>query len=148
MKIITKMVKEQPLTITVEYPILDSCTQHIINKIKSFDLFLNVKHKEQMIRVSNMEICYIETLERKTFIYTQDEIYQSDKTLYELENLFSETSIVRISRSCLMNTDMLYGIKQLKNSQLEATMNNGEKLIVARTYLKNIKKMFAQKEGK
>lgn len=142
------MVKEQPLTITVEYPILDSCTQHIINKIKSFDLFLNVKHKEQMIRVSNMEICYIETLERKTFIYTQDEIYQSDKTLYELENLFSETSIVRISRSCLMNTDMLYGIKQLKNSQLEATMNNGEKLIVARTYLKNIKKMFAQKEGK
>jgi DNA-binding LytR/AlgR family response regulator len=40
--------------------------------------------------------------------------------------------------------DMLYSIKQLMNSQLEATLINGEKLIVARTYLKNIKNILKE----
>lgn len=38
-----------------------------------------------------------------------------------------------------MNVDMLYSIRQLMNSRLEATLINGERLIVARTYLKGIK---------
>ncbi|MDE6602202.1 MAG: LytTR family transcriptional regulator DNA-binding domain-containing protein [Lachnospiraceae bacterium] len=81
----------------------------------------------------------MESVERKTFFYTKDEVYLTDKKLYELEELLKEAGIVRISKSYLMNVDMLYRVRRLANSQLEATLTNGEKLIVARTYLKSIK---------
>lgn len=41
-----------------------------------------------------------------------------------------------------MNVSHLTEIKQLKNSHLEATLDNGEKLIVSRKYLRDIKRRF------
>ena len=41
-----------------------------------------------------------------------------------------------------MNTSHLTGIRQLKNSHLEAMLDNGEKLIVSRKYLRDIKQRF------
>ena len=60
----------------------------------------------------------------------------------ELEDMTKESEIVRISRTCLMNIDHLKGIKQIKNSHLEAELDNNEKLIVSRKYLKDIKQRF------
>ncbi|MFT4145372.1 MAG: LytTR family DNA-binding domain-containing protein [Mobilitalea sp.] len=140
MNIITKQVKDKPLTITVEYPEFDNKIQTIINKINSLDLKINCNGNGILFSISITNIYYIESVERKTFIYTKNEIYISDKKLYELEQFLTGTSIVRVGKSCLMNMDMLYSIKQLLNSQLEATLSNGEKLIVARTYIKSIKK--------
>jgi DNA-binding LytR/AlgR family response regulator len=41
-----------------------------------------------------------------------------------------------------MNTDYLKEIRQIRNSHLEAVMDNGEKLIVSRKYLQDIKRIF------
>ena len=154
MNVITKQTADKPLTVTIEYPRLDSQTQSIIRKIKSLDFKINGKANgnpchskfchDRFFSISVSDIYYIETVERKTFIYTEKEIYLSDKKLYELEQMLSEAGIVRISKSCLMNMDMLFCVKQLLNSQLEATLTNGEKLIVARTYLKNIKRILKE----
>ena len=45
-----------------------------------------------------------------------------------------------------MNTGYLKEIKQIRNSHLEAVMDNDEKLIVSRKYLTDIKRIF-KKEG-
>ena len=100
--------------------------------------------KGNVFQLHISDIYYIESVERKTFLYTKDEVYITDKRLYELEEMLKEAGIIRISKSCLMNVDMLYSIRQLMNSQLEATLLNGEKLIVARTYLKSIKKILKE----
>lgn len=144
MNVITRQVKDKPLTITIEYPRLDSKTQSIIKKIKSLDFKISCNSNDKLFPLSISDIYYIETVERKTFIYTENGIYLSDKKLYELEQMLSETGMIRISKSCLMNMDMLQCVKQLFNSQLEATLTNGEKLIVARTYLKNIKRILKE----
>lgn len=147
MNIITRQTADKPLTVTIEYPRLDSQTQSIIRKIRSLDFKINGKANgnpchgnschDRFFSISVSDIYYIETVERRTFIYTEKEIYLSDKKLYELEQILSETDIVRISKSCLMNMDMLLCVEQLFNSQLEATLTNGEKLIVARNLPKN-----------
>ena len=146
MKVITKQVEDKPLTITVEYPKMDERAANIIRKIKAFDITIRGSQAGETFSLSISDIYYIEAVERKTFLYTKDEIYLTSKKLYELEELLEGTSIIRISKSCLMNMDMLYSIKQLLNSQLEATLCNGEKLVVGRTYLKNIKNR-VKKEG-
>lgn len=139
MELITKQVDGKPLTITIEYSELDMKIKKIIQRIKSLDLMISANSDGKTFSLNVSEIYYIETVGRKVFLYTEDEIYMVDKKLYELEKQLEDTGIIRISKFCLMNMDMLYSVKQLMNSQLEATLLNGEKLIVARTYLKCIK---------
>ena len=135
MEIKTRQINDKPLTIIVEYPILDRKTKRLIQKIEALDF---------VVSGNSNDIYYIEAVERKTFLYAKDEVYMTDKKLYEFEEMFRETGIIRISKSCLMNIDMLDSIKQLMNSQLEATLVNGEKLIVARTFLKSIKNILKE----
>ena len=139
MEIKTRQIDGKPLTIIIEYPILDTKTKRLIMKIEGLDFMVSGNSKGKVFQVHISDIYYMESVERRTFLYTKDEIYVTDKKLYELEEMLRDAGIIRISKSCLMNMDMLYSIRQLMNSQLEATLLNGEKLIVARTYLKNIK---------
>ncbi len=144
MEIKTRQIGGKPLTIIIEYPILDTKTKRLIKKIESLDFMVSGNSKGKIFQVHISDIYYMESVERKTFLYTKDEIYVTDKKLYELEEMLRDAGIIRISKSCLMNMDMLYSIRQLMNSQLEATLLNGEKLIVARTYLKNIKNILKE----
>lgn len=145
MEIKTRLINDKPLTIIIEYPILDTKTKRLIKKIEALDFVVSGSSNGKVFQVHISDIYYMEAVERRTFLYTKDEVYMTEKKLYEFEEMFRETGIIRISKSCLMNMDMLYSIKQLMNSQLEATLLNGEKLIVARTYLKSIKNIL--KEG-
>ena len=100
---------------------------------------------DKSIHISISEIYYIENVERKLFLYTRDEVYRFDGTMSDIESSIFETGLVRISRTCIMNTDYLKEIRQIRNSHLEAIMDNGEKLIVSRKYLPDIKKIFKRK---
>ena len=144
MEIKTRHVDDKPLTIIIEYPILDTKTKKLIKKIESLDFIISGNSNGKVFQVHISDIYYVESVERKTFLYTKDEVYMTDKKLYELEEMLREAGIIRISKSCLVNVDMLYSIRQLMNSQLEATLLNGEKLIVARTYLKSIKNILKE----
>lgn len=144
MEIETRQIEDKPLTVIIEYPILDAKTKRLIQKIESLDFMVSGNSKGKVFQVHISDIYYVESVERKTFLYTKDEVYMTDKKLYELEDMFREAGIIRISKSCLVNVDMLCSIRQLMNSQLEATLRNGEKLIVARTYLKSIKNILKE----
>ena len=144
MEIKTRQTDDKPLTIIIEYPTLDTKTQKLIKKIESLDCVVSGTSTGKVFQVHISDIYYVESVERKTFLYTKEEVYMTDKKLYELEEMLREAGIIRISKSCLVNVDMLYSIKQLMNSQLEATLLNGEKLIVARTYLKSIKNILKE----
>ncbi len=144
MEIKTRQINDKPLTVIIEYPVLDAKTKKLIKKIESLDFMVSGSSKGKVLQVHISDIYYVESVERKTFLYTKDEIYMTDKKLYELEKMLRDAGIIRISKFCLMNMDMLYSIRQMMNSQLEATLLNGEKLIVARTYLKNIKNILKE----
>lgn len=144
MEIKTRQIDGKPLTIIIEYPTLDAKTKRLIKKIESLDFVISGNSNGKVFQIPISDIYYMEAVERKTFLYTKDEVFMTNKKLYEFEEMFRETGIIRISKSCLMNMDMLYSIKPLTNSQLEATLLNGEKLIVARTYLKSIKNILKE----
>ena len=144
MEVITKQVKDKPLTVTVEYPVLDAQAREVIHKIRSLGVTIPASRDGQTYALAISDLYYIEVVERRTFLYTKSAVYASDRKLYELEEMLKNSGILRISKFCLMNVHHLYSIRQLRNSQLEATLDNEEKLIVARTYLKKIKAMLKE----
>lgn len=132
--------KESGLEVQIKYPVMNAQVQQLIQKIKSADvkIFGNDNGTETVLNI--YDIFYIESIERKTFIYTKDQIFRSSKKLYQLLNELKEFGFVQINKSCIMNIEVLDSVQTIFNSRLKATLINGEKVIITRTFIPAIKK--------
>lgn len=146
MKLILKENSNVELTVTVEYPEKSSQLSRIIQKLKSEDQFLIGSENGRDYKVLMSDIFYIESVDKRTFVYTKDMVFRSEKRLYQLENELKECDFVKISRNCLVNINELVHIRALANSRLEAELSNGEKIIVSRTYIPEIKRMLFKED--
>ena len=145
MRIEKRQVEGQPLTVIIEYPRWSESIDTLAKKIAGMDLTFTGRLEDRSVNISISDIYYIENVERKLFLYTVEDVYRFDGSMSDIEDKIAETGFVRISRTCIMNTDYLKEIRQIKNSHLEAVMDNDEKLIVSRKYLPEIKKIFKRK---
>lgn len=86
------------------------------------------------------EIIYIEAVERKTFVYTKDGVYESGFRLYELEEQLEEYGFFRVSKSCLVQLRAIRSLKSDINRRIRVTLDNGEVIIASRQYAEGIKR--------
>ena len=145
MRVEQRQVKDQPLTVIVEYPEYDQNVERLVSKIKNLNISFTGKADGKTFSIDISDIYYIENVERNIFLYSKKDIYRFDGTMADIDSAIADTDLVRISRTCFMNVSHLREIMQMKNSHLEAVLDNGEKLIVSRKYLKDIKKIFRRK---
>ena len=145
MRVEQRQVKDQPLTVIIEYPEYDRTVDNLIRKIKNMSISFTGRSDGKTVSIDISDIYYIENVERKVFLYSRKDVYRYDGSMADIEGAISDTDLVRISRTCFMNTSHLREIMQIKNSHLEAVLDNDEKLIVSRKYLKDIKKIFRRK---
>ena len=85
MKLILKENPDVELTVTVEYPERNSQVSRIIQKLKAEEQFLIGSESGRNYRVLMPEIFYIESVDKRTFVYTKDMVFRTEKRLYQLE---------------------------------------------------------------
>lgn len=90
-------------------------------------------------------IMYIEAVDRKTFIYTLDDCFETKLKLYEIEQQLCKYGFMRISKSCLVNIRYIRSLKREFNHKLLITFENNEKIIVSRQYTDELKKRLGVK---
>ena len=90
-------------------------------------------------KLHETDIYYIDTVEGNTFFYTENEVYESKDSLLTAEQNIKGRQFVRISKNCILNIDYLQQVAPYTNHRLLAYMKNGEKLIVGRTYIQELK---------
>lgn len=146
-----KIKTEQDLSckdmeITIKYAQEDRQVTRILDFLQSLDMQIrcSIDNAEQMIDIA--DIYYIESVDKKTFIYLEKEVCQIDFRLYQLKEKLQSSGFVQISKSCLLNINALESIRPLFNSRMEATLKNGEKVCVNRKYLKDVKKALRGEE--
>ncbi|MGN0407403.1 MAG: LytTR family DNA-binding domain-containing protein [Bacteroides sp.] len=93
--------------------------------------------RQYEIGVNN--IFYIESVDNRTFIYTQEKVYVARQRLYELEDTLSDKSFLRISKSVVVNLLKIKSIKPALNGRFSAVLANGEEVIISRKYVPNLK---------
>lgn len=116
--------------------------------IKLISLIKNMDNNEKIIGINNGEtyclnpndILYFEAVDRKTFCYTEDGIFEIAMKLYEIEDKYKEKSYLRISKSFVLNLDRVKSIKPEIDGKMLATMDNGEKIYISRQYVPLFKK--------
>jgi DNA-binding LytR/AlgR family response regulator len=104
------------------------------------------KTERGQTRVMPQEIYYIESVDKKTFLYLEEEVVQIEHSLQELESLLGSGGLVRINKSVLVN---IYHIRKVNadiNMRLCLVMENSEKLSVNRTYKKSFMKYLKETE--
>ncbi|MBQ6273744.1 MAG: LytTR family transcriptional regulator DNA-binding domain-containing protein [Oscillospiraceae bacterium] len=93
--------------------------------------------KQYEIAVS--EICYIESVDGKTFLYTGSGVYESAYRIYELEEQLKSKHFLRISKPMLVNLMKIQAIQPAFNGRFTAVLHSGEKVIISRSYVKALK---------
>lgn len=85
------------------------------------------------------KVIYIESVDRKTFIYTKESVYESDFKLYELEQQLESCGFFRASKSCLLQLKYIQSMRADLNRRIKVTLENGEQIIVSRQYAEMLK---------
>lgn len=84
-------------------------------------------------------IYYVESVDKRTFIYTKDQCYETKHRLYELEEILSGY-FVRCSKAMIVNLRKIKSVKSDIGGRLETTLLNDEQIIISRSYVKEIKR--------
>jgi len=92
-----------------------------------------------ILQVQPGDIYYFEAVDNKVFLYLEKEVYETRHKLYELEERFAGTDFLRISKSVIMNLAKVKKLSPAFNSRFEATMKNGEKVVISRQYVAALK---------
>ena len=90
--------------------------------------------RKDLLPLNVSDVVYCETVEEKTFVYTESGMYQTALTLSELEERWAATGLLRCGQSSVVN---LYAIRRLRScggGRIEATLSTGEKIVISRHY--------------
>lgn len=92
------------------------------------------------------DVLYIDTADKRTFLYTQQVVYQSALRLYELEDALKELDFFRAGRSTILNFRRVKSVRPELGRRWLVTMDNGEQIWVSRQYAGELKDKLQQVE--
>jgi len=92
------------------------------------------------------DILYIDTADKKTFLYTRKAVFESALRLCELEDALRELDFLRAGRSVIVNFRQVQSIRPELGGRLLVTMDNGEQVYVSRQYAGEMKEKLRELE--
>ena len=139
---IVKHEKEN-LQVMIKCRELDDEVMRLKCHIELFDQRLQAKKENELYFVNSSDVLYFESVDNRTFLYTEDAVMEVRQRLYELEMILSEKDFIRISKSQIVNINNIRALRPELNRTLLATMRNGEQLSVSRKYVKAIRNLLS-----
>lgn len=97
--------------------------------------------------VSQEQLYYFESVDKKCYGYASDKVYQIKSTLSELESILEDEIFARVNKSMILNISKVQSIKSDFNMKTIAMLRNGEKAVISRHYQKEFKrKLYALRD--
>lgn len=111
----------------------------LIEAFRLSDKKLSVKINGEVHLIDLKQILYAEVVDRCTFIYTEDGVFESALRLYELELMLAEHNFIRVNKSTLLNLNKIESLKSDIDRRIRVTLKNGYQLIISRSYAEDFK---------
>ncbi|MCL2388600.1 MAG: LytTR family transcriptional regulator DNA-binding domain-containing protein [Defluviitaleaceae bacterium] len=139
--IIRDPIKDEEDSITICVRNMTENVLRAINLIKSPSQ-LTVYSNNNAYILPIADIFYVESVDLKTFVYTENTIYQAKQKLYEVESILNDSEFLRINRQTIINIRRIQNVSPAGGGRFQATLTNGEKLIVSRQNVSALKEIF------
>lgn len=137
--------KAKDMEVTVTCRQLTPDVEKLLATLRMMDNQLTGKKDGEIYLLDVSQVIYIESVERKCFLYTSDEVYESDFPLYELERQLEKYGFLRVSRSFLIHLRSIQSLRADINRKIRITMSNGEQIMASRQYAEQLKKRLGVK---
>jgi len=131
-------IQETEVTITCRQ--VDEQILRLVAGLRAFDKTITGTRDEQTFLLTPGEILYIDTADRRTFLYTAEAVYETPLKLYELAEGLAQDEFFRASKSCVINFSKIKSLRPDFGGRLTATLETGEKLTISRQFVPDVKK--------
>lgn len=140
------------MKITVETPIegedeiiirckeLDEELMNLISTIGQWRRRITGYKDKAIVQLVPADIYYFESVDNKVFAYCEKDVFEVKEKLYELESAYKNTDFQRISKSVIANISFIEAVIPILGARLEAKLKNGERVIISRQYVPELKK--------
>lgn len=129
----------QETTISITCKEIAPELERLIEALRLSDKKLSVKINGEVHFIDLKQILYAEVVDRCTFIYTENGVFESALRLYELELMLSEHNFFRVNKSTLLNLNKIESLKSDIDRRIRVTLKNGYQLIISRAYAEDFK---------
>ena len=96
---------------------------------------------EETFFITEKDIESIYSMDKKVFIKTEDNTYQTKQRLYEFENILPSNDFIRISNSEIVNLNKVKSINTRILGSIVITFFSGYKTYSSRRYIARIKEV-------
>ncbi len=124
---------------------LDSDIERLVAMMRMVNMQIGVRKNDETYLLDVEKILYIEAVDRKTFVYTANDTYESDLKLYEIEQELLERDFFRISKQSIVNIRMIKSLRSDINRKIRITLKNDEQIVVSRLYSDELRRKLGLK---
>ncbi|RHP35524.1 LytTR family DNA-binding domain-containing protein [Lachnotalea sp. AF33-28] len=122
------------IAVDIRCPGLTPELEKVISLLRTLDMKLTGQKERSTYILDVSQVLYIDSADKKTFLYTENEVYESDLRLYELEEQLARADFIRAGKSSIVNLRRIMSLRSEIDGRIRVTMSNGEKLVVSRQY--------------
>lgn len=132
-------LKESDLFVEIHCRDITDEVSKLERHIRRFKSYIPATENGEMLNVRLDAILYIESVDKKTFIYTEKRVLLTDKRLYELEEMLDKKDFFRCSKSTIIHLNKVIKLKPEINRNIIATLENNENVVISRRYASELK---------
>lgn len=139
--------ESEDTVITIKCREKSAYIDRLVAAVYMVDRQIMVARDGEILPLDLEKVLYMESVDGRCFVYTQEEVYETGSRLYELEQQLGPYLFVRANKSSIVNLKKIQSIRTYVNRRLLLTMENGEQLIASRQYAENIKRLLGVGKG-
>lgn len=123
--------------VIIRCKVVDDEVRNLLSALSFFQDKIKAKKNGQIVLVNPPDVYYFDSVNNQTFLYTKNDVYELGYKLYEIEEMCS--TFLRISKNYVLNVAKIAKFKTTFNGRIDAELDNGETVIISRSYVNALK---------
>lgn len=120
---------------------LEGCVTAIFPALTDGKTVVTIKTEDGWIPIPFSQVIYLESKEKKTFVYTEDSSGTHKNSLQDFEFLLPKDNFIRCHRSFIVNVHHIKEIFPDTHSTFLLSMKNGDRVPVSQSYSSYFRKL-------
>lgn len=119
---------------------LDESILKVISELKMGQRKFAGSKDGNITMIDPNSVYYFEGVDNKVFLYCKQNVYETKLKLYTIEEEYHNTNFFRASKSIILNVSKIKSVSPAYSGRFEASLFNGEKVVISRQYVPELKK--------
>lgn len=127
--------------IIIRYKELTPGIKRILDALNFSSTRIVGRKDENRVVIDGDDILYFESVDDRTFVYTENDVLRVDYTLQGIISTLRDERFFRCSKSMIINVDKVKLLKSMSSNRIDATLENGEHILISRAYASDFRRL-------